>query len=420
MGYGTVFLHPDLDGRCAAAIARMAYPELYPVNGHYAGSPAWEKLHYGDRIVVVDMRFSPEIMIRLFKNYKLIHIDHHLPSAEELAILKEANYDPAGIRPTTEVFTKSAALLAWEYFFKDKPVPQIVKFVSDYDTWTFAYPDTLAVFYGMESLDHTVRNVELWTKLLEDDPTTLNFVKLRGQELLAYVQMHNETACKDLAYETTLFDYPVLAANIRTGNSTFFDSMMNKGRHDFLLMYSYIGGVGEYRCSLYPTRPELDANRLAQQFGGGGHAGAAGFTCKTLPFKQVGSLQPKMLVYDNIYQPLEDYLAGSTVARMYIRNQQRIAMMSQHFITEFEGHTCMAINSASTSVELFLALNTSAYPIAIAYVWTNLGKYRVIVHPLMKVANLDALCEKYKGTIVAGSLWFYCDEVPIQLTKRIK
>ena len=416
----TVLYHNDQDGRCAASIARTAYPELYPVVGSYDGNVHWEKFRYGDLVVVADMRFNPTTMIRLANNYRLIHIDHHLPNEEELAELQAAKYNPSGIRPTTKPIDKSASLLSWEYFFKDKPVPHAVKLIDDYDLWKFKYPDTLAFHYGLETVDHGPRNLDLWERLFNDDPGALDFIRMRGEELLGFILPNNKICCHDLCYETTLEDYTVLAVNTRAANSSLFDGYVDKSRHDFMLMYAYIGSIGLYRCSLYPAKSELNADKLAQIYGGGGHPGAAGFSCKDLPFTQREGTQPKVPLFSNVYAEMEDYLATSNVAKMYIRKSQRLSIMSQYFISQFEDQPCVVVNSPLTAVELFFALDSVTCPVAISYVWTNIGQYRVIIHPLMRVANLEIFKEKYKGRMVDGSLWFYCDELPFQLCKRIK
>jgi nanoRNase/pAp phosphatase (c-di-AMP/oligoRNAs hydrolase) len=36
--------------------------------------------------------------------------------------------------------------------------------------------------------------------------------------------------------------------------------------------------------SLYSTRDDIDCGAIAKTYGGGGHKGAAGFQCDTLPF----------------------------------------------------------------------------------------------------------------------------------------
>ena len=43
----------------------------------------------------------------------------------------------------------------------------------------------------------------------------------------------------------------------------------------------------EYIVSLYTTQADLDVAEICKKHGGGGHKGAAGFTCNELPFKKL-------------------------------------------------------------------------------------------------------------------------------------
>jgi len=49
-------------------------------------------------------------------------------------------------------------------------------------------------------------------------------------------------------------------------------------------MLSFVRRPGKWTCSLYADKPEVDASAICKARGGGGHKGAAGFQCETLPF----------------------------------------------------------------------------------------------------------------------------------------
>ena len=40
----------------------------------------------------------------------------------------------------------------------------------------------------------------------------------------------------------------------------------------------------KWYVSLYTSKEDVDVSKVALSFGGGGHKGAAGFKCDTLPF----------------------------------------------------------------------------------------------------------------------------------------
>jgi len=69
------------------------------------------------------------------------------------------------------------------------------------------------------------------------------------------------------------------------GWSQIFQSVYNPELHDLMIYISYNITNKEFSVSLYSTKDDIDASELAKQFWGGGHHGAAGFSCKTLPFE---------------------------------------------------------------------------------------------------------------------------------------
>ena len=55
------------------------------------------------------------------------------------------------------------------------------------------------------------------------------------------------------------------------------------------MMITFSTNGKQWRVSLYQDgRPDVDCSVIAKKYGGGGHKGAAGFECVTLPFKIVG------------------------------------------------------------------------------------------------------------------------------------
>jgi oligoribonuclease NrnB/cAMP/cGMP phosphodiesterase (DHH superfamily) len=81
------------------------------------------------------------------------------------------------------------------------------------------------------------------------------------------------------------------AINVGQANSTYFDSI-NSTEFDYKLFVSWVykPGVG-IKVSLFkPDHSDVKCNELAAMFGGGGHVGAAGFTCTFEKFKTLGLL----------------------------------------------------------------------------------------------------------------------------------
>jgi hypothetical protein len=83
----------------------------------------------------------------------------------------------------------------------------------------------------------------------------------------------------DLDFEGLHF----LACNHARYNSFLFTAGL-KPEHDACLGFAWRGG--KWTVSLYhaPGKEHHDLSLIAVKHGGGGHRGACGFTCSTLPF----------------------------------------------------------------------------------------------------------------------------------------
>lgn len=66
--------------------------------------------------------------------------------------------------------------------------------------------------------------------------------------------------------------------------SWLFKSVWDPAKHDAMCAYGRLKD-GRWRVSLYSTKPEVDCGAICKAFGGGGHAGAAGFLCDELPWE---------------------------------------------------------------------------------------------------------------------------------------
>ena len=67
-----------------------------------------------------------------------------------------------------------------------------------------------------------------------------------------------------------------------------FGDLMKK--YPFCVAYCHDGD--KYQVSLYSVDPKIDCGAMCKLFGGGGHLGAAGFWCRTLPWSKVEKETP--------------------------------------------------------------------------------------------------------------------------------
>jgi oligoribonuclease NrnB/cAMP/cGMP phosphodiesterase (DHH superfamily) len=290
-----IWHHNDNDGRCAAYIARMAMEEKYQIKSmtfyemDYTKTPDFSEVQPEDKCIIVDFSFKPEDMERLNQTQaRVIWIDHHKTAIESLKNVNDKDgLEISGLRRTTD----SATLLAWEYFFTDIPAPYAVQLVDDHDAWKHKLPESMDFLMGSQLFDRSPaidHKSNFWTATIIDG--TWKHVANQGRIINLHQKEHNKSKLKELGWVGMLrgFGRFVLCLNGMRGSQSF-ESCPHPGDFDVLCAYEHKGNM--FTVSLYSNRG-VDVSELAKQFGGGGHAGAAGFVCRELPIMYVEPYTP--------------------------------------------------------------------------------------------------------------------------------
>lgn len=100
------------------------------VRYHFATHSDAPYLYKNKAILFLDFAYERKIMDVLDKTNKLLVIDHHSYSVEDLKGFKNAILD----------MKKSGAVLAWEHLYPNIEVPTILKYVQDRDLRKFELP----------------------------------------------------------------------------------------------------------------------------------------------------------------------------------------------------------------------------------------------------------------------------------------
>ena len=181
--------------------------------------------------------------------------------------------------------TMSGAALTWRHFTEVHELPELVKYVSDYDTWQFKY--------GLDT-----KFINKYLQLVAKTTTAYGMIFDELQEKRQYApafdagcniqQYHDRlvnSICKDMARPIILI----------TPEGTQYRGLC---AHAPKMLASDVGHklatmCGTYGCSIiqrsngnyeYSLRsldsdlPTVDVSVLAEVYGGGGHKCAAGFT----------------------------------------------------------------------------------------------------------------------------------------------
>lgn len=285
-----IFYHgADFDGYCSGAIVYHKFKnaleetelELIPVDYHLEFP--WESIKKGEEVVLVDFSLQPfEDMERLNSMVNLTWIDHHKTAIEQAATRGfQAN------NGQTLQLSKAACELAWEkYYGTSAPMPDPVRWLGRYDVWDHADPNVLKFQYGIRTMISGPDNI-LWSELL--DPQKRNgelekeILKI-GEAILSYESGNNTRYAKNFAHTVVFEGRKFLAVNRLMTNSKIVDSLWDASKYDAVMVYGYMGH--KWKVSLYANDSKVDVSPIAKKYGGGGHAGACGFTVDTLVFYQ--------------------------------------------------------------------------------------------------------------------------------------
>ncbi len=278
----------DLDGISSAAILNkmFSHQDLTLIGVEYGDIIDEMKLTKdADIVYVIDFTFEPfDRMLQLHKERNLIWIDHHKTSLQSVKLHPEITFK--GVLGDN---TKSAAHLAWEYFFENMEIPYAIKQISLFDTWQHkGADDILNFYYGLEIESLMNPTSEIWNKLFTKRDTMSLEVEIeeRGQTIRNYNSMVHAEYAKNHAFETEFEGYKAIVINMGLPGSMKFKAVYDASRHDIMISFARRANR-TWKFSVYSEKNNIDCSVICKKYGGGGHKGSAGFEIKTdkLPFK---------------------------------------------------------------------------------------------------------------------------------------
>lgn len=254
---------PDGFGAAYAAWKVFGDSATYLEAGY--GDPVPEGLA-GKEVYILDFIFEHEgAMEELAKTAKrLVALDHHESSQALVEAAPEHTFDN----------NRSGATIAWSFFHPETPTPLLLKYLEDGDLYRFALPETANV---MTYLITQPYDFHVWDDLahtLDDDTkrdaflTTAATYRDQYEKLCAIAV----EAAKKVRFE----DIECLFANSLpsiTMRSHIGSLLYKKLPPIALVVSAHPDGFGVSIRS----DGSVDVSTLAAKYGGGGHAGSAGF-----------------------------------------------------------------------------------------------------------------------------------------------
>ena len=272
------FHHNDADGRCAAAIVHKFRPDSVAsdfIEVDYRQDPDFLSIvKPEEEVFIVDFSFRRPAMGLLMKiTDHIVWIDHH-------ATAKSYGYSVKGLRDFSNKGL-SGCELTWQYFSKEQ-APLAVRLVGDYDSWRLADPRSLPFYEGLKLEDQAPCS-ETWKTLFNYSNAGGGFfgsVIDRGAACIQYRDMYCAEMRKMAGFETTIAGFKAYALNVYKFGSQAFGDLIDK----YQVVVSYVHDGTQYTVSVYSKDDSINCGEICKLCGGGGHRGAAGFVCKTLPF----------------------------------------------------------------------------------------------------------------------------------------
>ena len=229
--------------------------------------------HYGDplpdtdpagRVYILDYSYDLPTMQRLLARHRgrVTLLDHHASAQEALdGRIAGATFDQE----------HSGAVMAWEHFHPDEPVPQLLLYVQDRDLWQWALPGSREI---NQALQEAPADFALWSAFSIPD------LLEEGRRLRAPALEQIQRSLDSLGTSQVL-GIPV--PSVET------DQMVSETAERMLAQYPTAAFAAVYYHTEQDGRPATkfslrsrsggtDVSALARQLGGGGHANAAGFT----------------------------------------------------------------------------------------------------------------------------------------------
>lgn len=316
MSKTTVLFHSaDYDGLFCREIAR----KFLPADTQFIG---WD---FGDKtieipdgkIYVLDLPVDKPLGLTLHSPAVTVDAPANIPKLETLSRIVWIDHHKSAIEshpsdiPGYRIDGVAACRLAWQWFTNDgsphlggyKSDPELptkeefvnrkvyeplaVRLAGEHDIWDHRDPRASLLQFGLDSVKEIDWDRALSTLGVTSDGYVDQLCE-RGEAAKAVIDKRNADVMRERSFIARFEGLNFLACNFVRCNSQSFASLDKPGTgHDALCAFWWNGK--EWSVSLYHAehRKDIDLSQIAVKHGGGGHRGACGFRCETLPFTAV-------------------------------------------------------------------------------------------------------------------------------------
>ena len=305
-----IITHDDMDGYASAAVVDWAFKKAGVISDdnysitHYNYSDKIPSCDQSANIIfITDYSISNEGFMKDLRQtydhnkHKIFWCDHHQTSIDnckgEYTILKNI----PGIRDTKYC----GAALAWFYLnpgSTDANLPKILRLVDDYDCWKKKIKES-------DWLNAAFNYNKFMYKKLHDPTSEFWKNAIDSGDYLEGLLQYGSDCCKiqkDLDWANirrngwigVLDKFPdvkmICLNNDSKGSQLFSDLLKSKeypnGKYTHACAFQFDGSKMVY--SIYSAEnASPNAQKICEEYGGGGHPGAAGFQSKSIAVKKI-------------------------------------------------------------------------------------------------------------------------------------
>lgn len=262
----------DHDGKGSAAIVKTVFPETELMGLNHDMEVPYEEIEKHDKIVICDIALPVKYMLELNKKIDLTWIDHHISVIKEYdELMATGEYEP--IKGIRQVGT-AALVLTWQYFYPDKELPEGLRLLGLNDIYDLRDRRVRPFELAIQSYGVNRPTDKVWQQIISGE-MDIKAVVEKGNAILGWVRQKNYRLVRGMAFESEYKGLKCICSNMAQGQSEFFDSLENLRSYDFMANF-FMNKKNRWNITFYTYKDDVDVSKIAAEFGGGGHAKAAG------------------------------------------------------------------------------------------------------------------------------------------------
>lgn len=239
-------------------------------------------------IIIMDVAYKYDVLREIFERAKsVVFIDHHVTISYDVKKLSSMQKYKKKVKVIYDV-NESGASLTWKYLFKNTNYPLFIRYIRDNDIGTWKLKDTKPFIYSLRvkyEIDLKKDIVNKWKELFDDNKVkeiikigkiyeeyanSLLDENIRKYSLEAFPSQKLYKKFTEYFKKPGQYKVAVVNGSGCPNASLLGNKMMDTINCDFILLWTYQMEKKEY---IVQFRSKIvDVGKIAQIFGGGGHA----------------------------------------------------------------------------------------------------------------------------------------------------